>query len=359
MMMKKYSTDLISSLERKFKVLESLLSPLKFKERRLRKNIQKLKVAAKAAITWAPNYDYNGIEANGYWSFARLIEKFLQLCVDSFCKHNHRNYDPKLDLISSGLVKYIGVMELMRKSSQSDENSNIGDRLKLNISGFDTTMIFIRHFTEMKKEQTALHAYYPNFWLCSSNQKSISGFAFLMALFSSLPMSLKSIWNRQYRGLMVTECQMRATRNYPFALWNLTDLELYKFAIRMLTRNRDKRIVTTTVLADRQNVFKLPTDGLRVQINHHRSVSNSKVRCRLLRDETRENPTKSIVLHCHGGAMMAQTPDSHEVEIPLYYCNCNCAVITYYDTTFLILLLTLHLFVSVSLALSSETGIST
>lgn len=347
MVAKHSAADILRSLETKFKVMESLLTPLKFKDRKLRKNSQRIKNAVKQIAIYAGEYDCDGLEANGFWSFIRLIDKFAQLVVASFQKHKHRDYDAKLDPLSTLLVKYLNVIDTLRKASlcasadehlknainsstsNNNNNNSSGNNNQaafhvsrkapnLNCPSFETTISCFRHFLEMRPEQATLHGAFPAFWLCSSAQKAVYGISLISAIFAQLPWSLAAVFDSNYRGRLLTAIQSRATVTYPFAVWNLSDLTLVKKAVTFANRKRDRGISGRTLLVARQQVYKLPKDGGRViclPANHVKSsdAMESQIRCRLIKDELKANTTNCLVFHCHGGGLMAQSSDSHEV----------------------------------------------
>ncbi|KAI1286696.1 Hormone-sensitive lipase [Halotydeus destructor] len=310
------TNHLIQSIDKKYKILEPSLSPLKFKDRRLRTNVQKLKRAAKAVAIFAGQYDYEGVEANGYWTFVRIVDKFTQVALDSFAQHGYRNYDKRLDTISNGLVKYSLMIEMLRKATgPHDDNENATEvKLKLSTDSFDTTLACLRQLVDMQYEQSVLHGYYPCFWLCPSVGDLQSKGAMAMALLSNLPFSVKALWNKSYRGRAIARCQVEANSVYPAVLANLADLEIVKMIRNFVHRKRDKYLDVRTVHVPRQSTYVLPSNGKVVQACGDKlSWSQTEnIECRYIKDMTRINKTNSIVLYFHGGAFMCYSAEASE-----------------------------------------------
>ena len=380
------------NLDRKSRLIEQSLSPIKFKERSLKKSLRALKVASKEISSYANEYNHKTIEANGFWSFIRLIDKLCDVVIESLTMNSNRDYDPTLDDVASLIVNYLPIVETLREATMgTDANKNsyptrmrngqdfkhFGDAKNLGaknenspsssrsssqatqsaratsrlspvplspsqlITDADTMIIAFRQFLELESNQRSLHLI-GSFWLAPSMKKSQSLVSLLMALFARLPFSVLSLFDRTYRASLITLCQHRATRDYPFAIWNLSELEIAKYISKYVI-NKDGRLsglIINNIMVPRQNSYLVPSDGSRVKLNqlnaekilnrsqswlslnygrsfsYGRSINDamSKVKCLYIKPSSFDHKKgKAIILHAHGGGLLAQTPDSHLV----------------------------------------------
>ena len=391
------------NLDRKSRLIEQSLSPIKFKERSLRKSLRALKVASKEISSYANEYNHKTIEGNGFWSFIRLIDKLCDVVIESLAMNANRDYDPTLDDVASLIVNYLPIVETLREATMgTDANKNLyptrmrndqdvknfGDAKNLGhadligtknlgaknenspsssrssspaiqsaratsrlspvplspsqlITDADTMIIAFRQFLELESNQRSLHLI-GSFWLAPSMKKSQSLVSLLMALFARLPFSVLSLFDRTYRASLITLCQHRATRDYPFAIWNLSELEVAKYVSKYVI-NKDGRLsglIINNIMVPRQNSYLVPSDGSRVKLNqlnaekilnrsqswlslnygrnfsYGRSMNDamSKVKCLYIKPSSFDHKKgNAIILHAHGGGLLAQTPDSHLV----------------------------------------------
>lgn len=382
---------LMVNLDKKTRLIEQSLSPIKFKERSLRKCLQTLKMASKEISLYANQYNYQNMDANGFWSFIRLIDKFCDIAIESLSANASRDYDPIIDSVASLLVSYLPIVETLRDATSTDANRynyNVKNRnssdtslsssrsstptgapynlslpsrssvqtprnLASNmtqtpasptqlITDADTMIIAFRQFLELEPHQRSLHML-GSFWLAPSMKKSQSMVTLLMALFSKLPFSFLSLFDRSYRGNLITLCQNRATRDYPFAIWNLSELEVAKMVTKYILY-RDAKLCglnISNIQVSRQTCYITPSDGSRVKLNTlnadkilQRSNSwlsisyaerlskcmdaKSKVKCLLVKPASfsvSKDKESAIILHAHGGGLIAQSPSSHLVII--------------------------------------------
>lgn len=130
-------------------------------------------------VSWAKQYDFNGIRANGYWTLIRLALKLARTVIEKYRHVKNPVVDQNLELLLDYSLIAVDVLKVLRKDSV--ENPNKDGSLNLITSD---NKYFIELFGLLlsidDKMVAAMYGRYCGFWLC--NQSRLTSIMFVTAL---------------------------------------------------------------------------------------------------------------------------------------------------------------------------------
>lgn len=306
---------------------------------------------------FAHEYNFSGINANGYWTFLKSCQKLADICADKL-RHNYsidEDTIQSMDDMTEGylrILKHILAIRDMTKDDANcsllkDDNCNKTNRthnnniltlskrsqVKACKSLFVPQSVYpidiVSETTASQVQLTSLMSNYGVFWLCKSLRYFFEVYMLAVAFFgTNFPISLKCLWSREYRIKAFIQWIQYPSLSYPFDIWDILDYKLVsKMIIPMLFVGRGVR--ANSVNIPRQCKYKFTDDGKDVArmntyltsispvensnsiINNDKDVTQKYVKCRLIKGKSTANSGK-ILFHCHGGGWLTHSPDSHE-----------------------------------------------
>ncbi|CAG2120537.1 unnamed protein product, partial [Medioppia subpectinata] len=134
-------------------------------------NCRQLRARTRAVLSAAKRYDYLDVEANGYWTYSRLVVRFGQLVVDSPDEHFGTHLLPVSQVLLSGLDL---CDQFMAQSPPED----------LFVATADSFPELLRVFSSLQPQLDVVYGLYSSYWLCPSMRRVVNGFTTLMAVYS-------------------------------------------------------------------------------------------------------------------------------------------------------------------------------
>lgn len=297
-----------------------------------------LKVSA-----FAHEYNFSGINANGYWTFLKSCQKAADLLADKLSS----TYDiseeslQSMDDLAEGYVRILNHIMAIREITKEDgngslikdENCNTKSNRNTNISTLSTRSqakncksLFVpsslysidiaRETLASQVQLTSIMTNYGTFWLCKSLKYFFEVYMLAVAFFgSSFPFSMKCLWSREHRIKAFVHWIQYPSLSFPFDIWDILDYKLVsKVIVPMLFMGRGVRAQTVNV--PRQSKYRFTEDGKDVirSNSYQTNVSpaeNEYVKCRLIQGRSSAK-TGKLLFHCHGGGWLTHSPESHE-----------------------------------------------
>ncbi|RWS02320.1 hormone-sensitive lipase-like isoform X2 [Dinothrombium tinctorium] len=325
-----------SSLETRFAFLEKTLpqnSQKCFLFKQLSNNCEKIRQSLPEIIEWAKESNFKNVQANGYWSFVKIVDKFIDLVENSITNMNSKSIDPNLVKLSRFLLVYLDKVCETREVVEIDFNFNT----KKLFTSFpeDQTKYFNEYIAgDHWAEVQTIYGHFNCFWLCRSTSFVLNIFTLFTAIVSKFPKSLCALWDRDYRGKILFETMKNATIDFPFAMWRILEWKIHSKFLACLI-NIGSGLQTSTEFIPRQKSWIIPewSKG-RVQRKYFSKFQSSgkKVRCRLLQHRNKSQ-NDTLVLHMHGGGFVALSPDSHEIFLRHWASNIGGVPILSVDYT--------------------------
>ena len=134
---------------------------------------------APEVVSWAKEYDFNGIRANGYWTLIKIALKLGRLAIDKYRNVKNPVFDHNLELLLDYALIAIDVLKVLRKDSIENPNSDNSVNLITSDNKY-----FIELFSLLlnidDKMVAAMYGRYCGFWL--SNQSRLTSIMFVTAL---------------------------------------------------------------------------------------------------------------------------------------------------------------------------------
>ena len=159
------------------------------------------------------------------------------------------------------------------------------------------------------------------FWLCPSLRRILRAFTTIMAIYASgsAKNSLKCVWNKDYRGAVLSNLAHNANIQFVKSFWSLTEYSFIRDAFpNIMFGNCKTKIAKDLIIKSRQDKYVIPLSGERVKIKpqNENELNKSEIKCRLIINKIDPSSnTTTILLHCHGGGFVSQSPNSHEVYL--------------------------------------------
>ncbi|RWS01910.1 hormone-sensitive lipase-like isoform X2, partial [Dinothrombium tinctorium] len=299
----------------------------------LRNNCETIRQSLPEIIEWAKESDFKDLQANGYWTYVKIVEKFIDLVEDSIRNENSKPFDHKLVKVSRVLLVYLDTVCKTREAAEIDFNFNT----KKLFAPFPEylTKYFNDYFAEDHwSDVQTIYGHFSCFWLCRSLSFLLNIFTLLTAIVSKFPESLCALWDRDYRGKTLLETMRNANTDFPFSMWAITEWRIHTKLLVPLF-NIGSGLRTSTVFIPRQKTWIIPewSKG-RVQRKYFAEYQSrgKGVRCRLLQHRTKSQ-NDTLVLHMHGGGFITQSPDSHEMYLRHWASNISGVPILSVDYT--------------------------
>ena len=131
-------------------------------------------------ISWAKEYDYNGIRANGYWSLIRIAIKLAKLVIEKYRGEvSPASVDCNLELLLDYALIAVDVLKVLRKDSV-ESNPRNGTRSLITSNNKYFIELFGLLLSIDDKMVAAMYGRYCGFWLC--NQSRLTSMLFVTAL---------------------------------------------------------------------------------------------------------------------------------------------------------------------------------
>lgn len=291
-------------------------------------------------------YDFDSeTPGNGYRTSLTIANRFLPICI-KLCRHVISSRDSmffRADFYQKELEAHLSVVAGMQVSAQFLRRmldvGTVGDL-------FVGEKLSIRELLEEygSLPQVGFYGRLAGFYFCESMRRIITGLNIVMASFSdqyrqsggalahaaaSLINCGKYTLNPEARANHIVDVTQNASLDFLKAFWSLNEGDLLKRVPQWICPSLEVCEVVT-VPAERQ---RLPSaDGsawvdIPVPSSH---LPRAAVRCRLLSYRWRKGQeavtgsrwfssplpaSKGLLLHCHGGGFVSQTPDSHEIYL--------------------------------------------
>lgn len=141
-------------------------------------NCKKLYQGSKKVIEIAKEYQYNGIQANGYWTYIRLVIKFGKTILSTY--HRGRTDEEALLSASHVLVTGLDLCEKFHQGSQVDKDND--PRLSPNLMSPSSVDIIdlLKVFESLTPQLDVVYGNYCAFWVCGKNFISKIIFIFII-----------------------------------------------------------------------------------------------------------------------------------------------------------------------------------
>lgn len=273
-------------------------------------DIKDLRTVASELISIAPEYDYQDIQANGYWSWAHILKKYFKLVL---LQHKlNPDFSPDQDLISLAKLGLI-IADCLRKIRESSQkhSKNSG---KLNLFSQDLVLaseLFAIYASIDIDLAKACYGKYICFWLPTVCRRGIFGFKTIALLGNLNPSEwYKFLTSFEFRRVKITE-----------RIKNLNIDHIIK-ARRTMNNWIGCRILATyingwlkpsrkSIYIPRQEKWTICQDTLQLKRGDGKNGHNSPVYCVAL---SGEEPTGQIVLSFHGGGYVLGNAACNEVS---------------------------------------------
>lgn len=288
-------------------VYEKISSPIE-----LLFNVKEIQCNVIEICKFAPDYDFNGVQGNGYWSWVHICKKYLNLLLNCYQKNMFINQD--LVLISKLLVIYTQNLRKIRKSSE--ENSINSDKLDLSPHDLDlATDLLMNYYVSVDLDLIrCVYGKYLNFWLPSICRKSVVA-VHSIGTFLNLPLKdYFKFWSWSVWDLAL------AKRFRNFTIKDITSL---RFGSNNWTMARLLAALLNGVFYPKRKEIKVPRQHDWVicrdtfnLIKHKIIPSKKHIYCIVL---SGRKPNGTVILSFHGGGYMLCNAASNEVSF-----NFNC-----------------------------------
>ncbi|CAN8014256.1 unnamed protein product [Ixodes persulcatus] len=291
-------------------------------------------------------YDFDvETPGNGYRTSLTIVNRFLPVCI-KLCRHvisSRASMFFRTDFYHRELDAHLSVVAGMQVSAQFLLRMlDAGPRGDL----FVSEKVSIRELLEEygTLPQVGFYGRLAGFYFCESMRRIITGLNVVMASFSdqylqsggalahaaaSLINCGKYALNPEARASHIVDVTQSASLDFLKAFWSLNEGDLLRKVPQWLCPSLEV-VEVLNVPAEQQTL--LAEDGVTV-VNipipsSHKPMA--PVRCRLLSYHQRKgqesltgkkwlsNPlpaSNGLLLHCHGGGFVSQTPDSHEIYL--------------------------------------------
>lgn len=269
-------------------------------------------------ISWAKEYDYNGIRANGYWTLIKLAVKLARLVIEKYRNVKNPVLDENLELLLDYALIAVDVLKVLRKDSI--ENPNKDNTCNLITSD---NKYFIELFGLLlsidDKMVAAMYGRYCGFWL--SYQSRLTSMTFVTALaIGSRGLNsdvMQCLYNPEYRGLVIAKLIKSADISFVKMMGSLMEWRIYKYYLPSLLYWRHSLKISEFHVKHQRNWFLSACNVkvMRFEKNNELKQSNlNKIRCRLYQNTSAPLNNKLIV-HMHGGGYIVGSVESHDVYI--------------------------------------------
>jgi len=303
--------------------LESLLTKLnseEYKSTELAKNCRILIESVSEVTNFAHEYDFDVIHANGFWSYVRLIKRFLEIVNERL---NKQTNFAETEILSATCVRCLDILNLIRDETKNryfDYNRNEfvyekGNHKSLFITSSMSMKLLYEQINNIHSNDVKylinIYTHFGTYWFCNSVKQFYKLYVLAVAFFGTIfPLSLKCVWSKNYRASRFSTLIKNPTDNYPFQMWDVVNMKLVLF-FESLLFGFGSPVKSSTVYIPSQNKYVINEDAS-LQINENKSASTSKnIRCRLLINKK----PRYLLIHCHGGGFLAHSPDCHETYL--------------------------------------------
>lgn len=130
-------------------------------------------------ISWAKEYDYNGIRANGYWTLIKIALKLARLVLEKYRNVDKPVIDHNLELLLDYALIAVDVLKVLRKDSIENPNDD-GTRNLITSDNKYFIELFGLLLSIDDEMVAAMYGRYCGFWLC--NQSRLTSITFVTAL---------------------------------------------------------------------------------------------------------------------------------------------------------------------------------
>lgn len=291
-------------------------------------------------------YDLNAnTPGNGYRTFDLIFERlFLESC--KFCEDLIRGRNSMCFCASENLnvlKAHVSVLEGLK--------SGMTYLLKLLENSSEQLLSVDKHLTaeELIKEygvlnQIGFYGRLQGFYYCPSMRKTLRGVSSILASFSDLyqkegsPLSraissvinvIKYVFHPELRSQQIVNVAQNASVEFLKAFWSLNEMDFMKKLPRWICPRLE---VATVLYVPAEPVILEKTNGcdsvvIPVPSSH---IPSAPVRCLLLssrihkeqlfpgqknQNSARSTLSPALLIHCHGGGFIAQSPESHEIYL--------------------------------------------
>lgn len=296
-----------------FEELQSIFEIYKLKETLLYKNCLQLIDVVHEVSSFAPDYNFANVQANGYLSLVKIVKKFLSLVQGQV---RNRKKRPDLTNASSALVKLTNNVLKIRKLDQQetflfklDENVNLINAVSTTLCPSKSYQLILDKIEE--QELVSIYIVLGTFWLPKSVQ-NVFELYFLMVCFycSKIWTRTMCLFSRQVRIRQFVEVitSKDILNNSPIKAWNYCQ---NKFVVWIQSLFTFKRARVKTVYVPSQSKYLINKDGFSISIdyNNNNQTSDRRIRCRLI---TNHAEPEILIFHVHGGGYVATKPEGHE-----------------------------------------------
>lgn len=299
----------------------------------------------------AHKYDLNAdTPGNGYRTFDLIFERcFLEsskFCEDLICARSSLIFRASESLKT--LKAHVTMLEGLK--------SGLTFLLKLLENNPEKLLSADKHLTaeELIEQygvlnQIGFYGRLQGFYYCPSMRKTLRGVSSILASFSDLyqkegsPLSraissvinvIKYVLCPELRSQQIVNVAQNASVEFLKAFWSLNEMDFMKKLPRWIC---PKLKVSTELYVPTEPVILEKTDGsdfvvIPVPSSH---IPPAPVRCLLLssdvhkgqvlsrqqnRNSARSPLSPALLIHCHGGGFIAQSPESHEIYLR-YWAN--------------------------------------
>ncbi|CAG2163652.1 unnamed protein product [Oppiella nova] len=254
-------------------------------------------------VAAAKNYDFRDVEANGFWTFARLVLRFGHVVCVSPEHHLRAHLLPVAKVLSAGL----DLCDQFLASSSDDLFGTPPQHFPQ----------LLRVFGDLQPHLDIVYGVYSSFWLCPSMRRVVNGFTALMAVYSggekqSWIHSSRTLFDQTLRAQTVAHIAQNASVQFVKSFWGLTETPFVRNTLPLLSPPLN--CAAKDLFVPSQTTWTISATDASVARTKDRQTLPD-IRCRLLQSRAPDAATDAIVLHLHGGGFVAQSPDSHEVYL--------------------------------------------
>ena len=129
-------------------------------------------------ISWAKEYDYNGVRANGYWSLIRIAIKLAKLVIEKYRGIRRPTVDHNLQLLLDYILIAFDVLKVLRKDSVANATNGTPSLVTSHNRYFIELFGLLLSIDD--KMVAAMYGRYCGYWLC--NQSRLTSMLFVTAL---------------------------------------------------------------------------------------------------------------------------------------------------------------------------------
>ncbi|XP_074596676.1 uncharacterized protein LOC141851786 isoform X1 [Brevipalpus obovatus] len=266
-----------------------------------------------AIAGFAHEYNFDGMNANGYWTFLKSCHKLAELMAQKLNSDIEFETIQKLESLVDIYVRMLSHIMAIREITKNQDYDSLVEDENCNDKNSDrphecspkkresfrrallssktvpcsrqqARSLFVpssKYLIDVKSESLLtqnslihLMSSFGAFWMCKSMKYFFEVYMLAVAFFGSIfPFSLKCLWSREHRASMFVRWIQYPSPSYPFEIWNILDYKLVcKFVVPLLFIGRGIRAQTVHIPI--QRVFQFTEDGKDVVCNEQKRNNN-------------------------------------------------------------------------------------